>query len=235
MNNVDLKRVVCVYHSRRQTNNRFSTLLRDGGVDIQEIYIEESDTLPGDSDRADGFISFGGTNSVNDGLESTRAELYWIERLFRADARFLGICFGAQLMAKVLGATVEPHPEGKAEIGYYKVNPTDRGRTLFSTSRICYQWHREGFAVPAGATLLATGDIFPVQAIGFRNATGLMFHPEATADIIKQWLEIGHHRLNLPGAQNAATQLELASTAEPKIEDWSKDFLAKWSAGQFVW
>src|SRR3546814_6217879 len=68
---------------------------------------------------------------------------------------------------------------------------------LFEHSRFFFQWHREGFEVPRGATVLATGSgAFPNQA--FRvgdNAYGLQFHPEMTLAMIHRWKLGGAHRL----------------------------------------
>ena len=77
----------------------------------------------------------------------------------------LGICLGAQMLAKHLGARVCVHPEGKAEIGYYPIRPTAAGFDVCPVwPNYVYQWHRQGIDLPHGARLLAQGNIFNVQA-----------------------------------------------------------------------
>ena len=73
---------------------------------------------------------------------------------------FLGICLGAQMLARHLGERVFTHPEGKAEVGYYPIKPTPAGRAICDWPAHVYQWHREGFDLPRGTELLAEGDIF---------------------------------------------------------------------------
>ena len=56
-----------------------------------------------------------------------RREIDWIAVPLREQRPFLGICLGAQMLAKQLGARVAPHPQGRAQIGYYPIRPTRRG------------------------------------------------------------------------------------------------------------
>ena len=88
----------------------------------------------------------------------------------KEDKPFLGICLGAQMCARQLGGRVFRHPEGHAEIGYYPIRPTAAGLAVVDAwPEYVYQWHREGFDLPAGAELLAEGDMFEVQAIRLRR------------------------------------------------------------------
>ena len=75
----------------------------------------------------------------------------------REETPFLGICLGAQMLAKSIGGRVAPHAQGRVEIGYYDIKPTDAGRALMDWPRKVYQWHRAGFHTPQGTALLATG------------------------------------------------------------------------------
>ncbi len=102
----------------------------------------------------------------------------------------LGVCLGAQMLARHLGHRVYRHPEGKVEIGYYPIVPTEAGEALcaapFPTH--VYQWHREGFDLPRGATLLAAGSDFEAQAFRYGPAAyGLQFHPEVTYAMMCRW------------------------------------------------
>ena len=66
------------------------------------------------------------------------------------------------MLARQLGAQVDAHPQGQAEIGYYPIRPTEQPASPVPTAwpERVYQWHREGFDLPAGAELLAEGDDF---------------------------------------------------------------------------
>ena len=95
------------------------------------------------------------------------------------------MCLDGQLVAPVLGARVDAHENGTTEAGYSWIDPTESGRDWFRHSRIFCQWHREGFGVPAGATLRATGDLFANQAFVYgENPLEMQFHSELTRNMI---------------------------------------------------
>ena len=120
------------------------------------------DPLPETLDEHAGAVIFGGPMSANDGDDYVRREIDWIEVPLREQRPFLGICLGAQMLAKQLGAAVAPHPQGLTQIGYYPIRPTEAGRALCPDwPAQVYHWHREGFELPRGAELLAAGDDFP--------------------------------------------------------------------------
>src|SRR5262249_36476246 len=125
-----------------------------------------------------GAVIFGGPQSANDRDDFVRREIDWLKVPLKEKKPFLGICLGAQMLAHHLGARVYQHPEGHAEVGYYPIRPTVAGRKMCTQwpDRV-YQWHREGFDLPNGTTLLAEGDSFPVQAFCVGGAAyALQFH-----------------------------------------------------------
>ena len=92
-----------------------------------------------------------------------------------------------------------------------------------------YHWHREGFDCPAGATMLATGDDFPTQAILVGpKAFGLQFHPEVTHAMMCRWTVRAAHRLELPGAQDRSRQIEGRFMYDPHVASWLDSFLDHW-------
>jgi GMP synthase (glutamine-hydrolysing) len=152
----------------------------------------------------------------------------------REQKPFLGLCLGAQMLAKHLGAQVTTHPDGRAEIGYYPLLPTPDGMRLADEigapwpSHV-YHWHREGFECPSGAETLATGDDFPTQAIRVGpNAFGLQFHPEVTHAMMCRWTVRAAERLKLPGAQDRARQIEGRYIHDPHVSRWLDAFLDRW-------
>jgi GMP synthase (glutamine-hydrolysing) len=92
-----------------------------------------------------------------------------------------------------------------------------------------YQWHREGFEVPAGAELLATGHRFPNQAIRVgRRAYGLQFHPELTLAMMHRWTVRGAGRLDSPGAQPRHRHFEGQCLWGDRNRLWLERFLDHW-------
>jgi len=104
----------------------------------------------------------------------------------------LGICLGAQLLAKACRAKIKK-AESK-EIGWYKVNLTEKGRQdpLFdnlSSELNAFQWHQDSFEIPKGGVHLVESWPCANQAFRFgRNAYGLQFHIEVTPEMIESWI-----------------------------------------------
>ena len=160
-----------------------------------------------------------------------RQEIDWIGRRVASGRRYLGICLGGQLLARALGAKVAPHRDGMSEIGYYPVYPTAEGRDVNPAGLHVYHWHKEGFELPAGATLLACGDTFPHQAYRYGStAYGLQFHPEVTTGLASAWIKSAADHLVRPGAQAGEHQMALAARFDRGLHDWFDRFLDRWLA-----
>ena len=105
----------------------------------------------------------------------------------------LGICLGAQLLAKALGARVYRNPQ--KEIGWDSVEVTAAGQAdpLFMGLGAVvpvFQWHGDAFELPAGATLLASSARCAHQAFRYGDRVyGLLFHLEVTSEAIQSWLD----------------------------------------------
>ena len=114
----------------------------------------------------------------------------------------LGLCYGGQVLADVLGGTVEPAPE--AELGWYSIESDDpelvpEGPWL--------EWHHQRFTLPPGARELARSSV-GVQAFISGPHLGTQFHPESTIEIVKQWADSDRERLEQVGVADAEQRLE---------------------------
>jgi GMP synthase (glutamine-hydrolysing) len=156
-------------------------------------------------------------------------ELRWIDRLLAAGTPFFGVCLGAQLMARAQGARVMPHDQGMMEIGYWPIEATSVGEPVMNGLGMVYHWHGEGFDLPTGAELLATGRTFPHQAVRFApNAYGVQFHPEVTRDILSYWSTEANEHLCKPGAQSYDEQLAGCDCHDEAMARWTDHFIGLW-------
>lgn len=224
--------VLLVVHQQNSDPGRIASVLTEMGYSIDLRRLACGDTLPPDMETHAGVVIFGGPMSVNDEtVPFVRDELRWIPKALASGKPYLGVCLGAQMLARVMGARVAPRDDGINEIGYCRIDPTDHGRHLFDDAFYVYQWHNEGFDLPSGALHLAQSDVFPHQA--FRAgpdsaAYGIQFHPEVTEPIMRGWTTRAAHRLSAPGAQPAHRHFEGLAQYDRRVEDWLRRFLRHW-------
>ena len=91
-----------------------------------------------------------------------------------------------------------------------------------------YQWHREGFDLPAGGELLAEGDAFSVQAFRYGTGYALQFHPEVTHAMMYRWLVRGAHRMELPGAKQRHEHIADRAVHDLASRNWLAAFIDHW-------
>jgi GMP synthase (glutamine-hydrolysing) len=173
-----------------------------------------------------GAIIFGGPMSANDGDDYIAREIDWIKVPLLEEKPLLGICLGAQMLAKHLGAEVYTHREGRVEVGYEPIAPKEEGRRLGDWPSHVYHWHGEGFTLASGAIALAGGEVFENQAFRYgRNAYGVQFHPEITLAMIHRWTVRGSRRLSQPGAQPPADHIKAHALYGGQLRAWTFNFL----------
>ena len=224
------QKVLLVLHQATSDPGRVGEPIRTRGFELDMRIPAIGEPLPKTLKDHAAAVIFGGPMSANDDHEEfIREETKLIDLILKSETPYLGICLGAQIMARALGARVAEHEEGLREIGYYQLTPTDEGRHLFKNPMMAYQWHREGFEVPNGGVLLASGDFFPNQAykVG-ANAYGIQFHPEVTEAMNRRWATKTAHMLTDPGTQSKETQLEGRRKYDAEMSNWLDRFLDNW-------
>jgi GMP synthase-like glutamine amidotransferase len=139
---------------------------------------------------ADALIFLGGSMSANDDLSFLQREIDYLRAAVPLGKPVLGVCLGAQLIAKALGARV--YPNMTKEIGWASVTFTDaaqKDRLLNGLrSEVIFHWHGETFDLPAGAELLASSVACRNQAFRLSDRVyGFQFHLEVTPEMILDW------------------------------------------------
>jgi len=224
------EKILLVVHQEHSDPGRVARQLADMGYDLDIRRLACGDRLPEQCDDHAGAVIFGGPMSANDdAIPFIRAELEWIPRWLDSGKPYLGICLGAQLLGRALGARVGPHPDGLHEIGYYRLRPTPDGRPLLGEGLHVYQWHGEGVDLPDGAVRLASTDNFPNQVFRYGpSAYGLQFHPEVTPAMLMRWTTKAAHRMVLPGAQCRVRHLAGMERFDAPLGQWLRGFLGHW-------
>src|SRR4051812_36624445 len=126
--------ILVVLHSENSTPGRVGQQLKERGFTLDVRRPRFGDGLPDTLDGHAAAVIFGGPQSANDDDEVVKREIDWIGVPLDEGKPYLGVCLGAQMLAKRLGARVYKHPDGHAEIGYYPIHPTEAGREM------CCDW-----------------------------------------------------------------------------------------------
>lgn len=223
---VDRKPVLIVLHQETSSPGRVGQALQARGFDLDIRRPALGCRLPETLERHSGAVVFGGPGSANDPDDYVRYETDWMAVPLRENKPFLGICLGAQMLANHLGGTVRPHDEGHVEIGWYPLRATEAGRKLMDWPDMIYQFHREGFSLPSGAELLATGETYENQAYRYgENAWGVQFHGELTQAMMQRWVVRAAQRFELPNAQEGLAHLKGRYLYDRAVFAWLNDFI----------
>lgn len=221
--------VLIVLHQEHSTPGRVGLRIEARGHRLDIRRPRFGDPLPETLAGHAGAVVFGGPMSANDGDDFVRRETDWLAVPLAEGAPLLGICLGAQMLARHLGARVDPRPDGLVEIGYYKLAPTESGRALLNWPDTVYQWHREGFDLPRGCERLASSELFPNQAFRYGPAAfALQFHIELTLAMMHRWTTRGAERFELPGAQPRHLHLEGRALYDAQSLAFLDAFLDLW-------
>lgn len=187
-------KILVFQHVPYEILGTFDPMIRDRGFRVRYInFGREPDRVPNVT-KYDGLIVLGGPMNVSqaDQYPHLRTEIKALRIALDNDIPIMGICLGAQLLAKTLGAEVSRCPE--KEIGWYDVTPTEEGLRdpvlkHFQKTRKIFEWHGDAFANPPGAVRLAESKAWSNQAYRFRdNAYGFQFHLEVDEALVHRWL-----------------------------------------------
>ncbi len=221
--------VLIVLHGTDSSPGRIGQVLRARGYPLDIRKPRFGDKLPETLKHHAGAVIFGGPMSANDPDDYIKREIDWIGIALKEERPFLGVCLGAQMLAKHLGACVGCHPEEWVEIGYCPVTPTDAGNVYGPWPDKVYHWHREGFEIPSGGVALAEGPTFANQAMAYgKAALGVQFHPEITYALVSRWTYDASWRLGQKGAQSREAQLVGHMLHGADVMNWLDRFIGQW-------
>jgi GMP synthase-like glutamine amidotransferase len=163
----------------------------DAEVEIYRIDLEDREIDP---TRYDLIVSLGSEFAAFDDTKPfVPREVELMRRAVDADVPVLGLCFGGQMLARVLGAEV--YRSDESEIGWLPVESEDPDLVPEGP---WFQWHFDAFREPPGSTVIARTRVGP-QAFVAGRSLGLQFHPEVTTDIMDDWVRVYRHELDADG------------------------------------
>jgi GMP synthase-like glutamine amidotransferase len=183
------------------------TWLQERMAEVSRTRAYANDALPC-LDEIDGLIVLGGPMSVNDtdAHPWLEAETRCIAEAIALGKPVLGICLGAQLIAKALGAKVYANPQ--KEIGWFPVYRTAEPIDWLPARLDVFHWHGETFDLPLGAVRLASSSACANQAFALGdNVLGLQFHMEVTAESVQELVNNCADELATGGAYVQSAEL----------------------------
>jgi GMP synthase (glutamine-hydrolysing) len=191
-----MPRLLVLQHIACEHLGLIEPALKERGMEYRYVRPFAGELLPKDLAGWDGVIALGGPMSANDGerLGFIADELRLLTKVLETGMPALGICLGAQLIAKAAGGEVTAGEE--REIGWYPLTLTEDGEkdrllTGLPDTFPVFQWHGETFDIPRGAVRLAGSERYANQAFRLgEKVYGLQFHLETTAPMIIEWLDL---------------------------------------------
>jgi GMP synthase (glutamine-hydrolysing) len=163
-----------------------------GDLRVRTVKPLAGQSLPAHEEVA-GAVVMGGPMNVDEvgRFPALATEREWLAEAVERGMPLLGICLGAQLLARALGSEVRPG--GAPEIGFAPVeiaDPDDPVLGGLAPRAEVLHWHGDVFDLPEGATHLASSERTACQAFRAGNAWGVLFHPEADFALIEAWLAV---------------------------------------------
>ncbi|MFQ5352101.1 MAG: gamma-glutamyl-gamma-aminobutyrate hydrolase family protein [Candidatus Binatia bacterium] len=195
-----MRKILVFQHVAFEILGTLNPLLKNSGFRIRYVNFDRDPQARPDLEGYNGLVVLGGPMNVDqvDLYPHLATEIELIEKALEMDIPVLGICLGAQLIARALGAEVRPNEE--KEIGWYEVSPTPAGRSdaligCFGETERIFQWHGDTFDIPSQAVALASSPTCANQAFRFGDRVyGLQFHLEVDEALVERWLRVPIHR-----------------------------------------
>jgi GMP synthase (glutamine-hydrolysing) len=223
-----MARIVLIRHGDDPADDRVVTYFRSRNIEPEILRPYNGDSLGDVGPDVRASVVYGGPFNVfeEDRYPFLHDENRWIRQCISQGVPLLGICQGAQSIARVLGAEVGPLPSGQHEFGYYPLHITPAAAGLIPDGLHVAQAHFHGFELPKGAIQLAGSDLFPQQAFKHGETTfGLQFHAEVTPQIFRRWQEAKWAAYGKPGAQTRDAQDRLMMAHDHAQHAWFMGFL----------
>lgn len=187
-------RIHCLQHLEFETLGNINQWVRSRGSILSRSLPYASTSFP-EPDDLDLLVIMGGLMSVyqEDSYPWLKAEKEFVNRCLEAKKAVFGICFGAQMLAEILGSKVVRNEH--KEIGWHKVKVIDENVEMpflagFPEELTVFQWHGDTFALPENTIRLFESEACREQGFLYRdNVLALQFHPEVDEESVGSLVE----------------------------------------------
>jgi GMP synthase (glutamine-hydrolysing) len=194
-----MRNLLVCQHVPYEPLGTLNPLLKREGYRIRYVNFGRHPDAEPSLEGYNGLVILGGPMSATETQRYPHlaVEMDLVRAAVEREMPVLGICLGAQLIAKALGGEVRPHSE--REIGWYPIACTDEAGddpafAHFEAPDHVFQWHGDTFDIPDGAVHLARTSGCANQAFRYGdNVYGLQFHLEVDEPMIERWLNVPHH------------------------------------------
>ncbi|MBB4304132.1 GMP synthase-like glutamine amidotransferase [Rhodobium orientis] len=186
-------RVLVLENFPGATLGLIADVFAEEGIETEIVRIHEGAAVPGDDAPFDGLVLLGGAQSAIDDENHPDLPLSaaLARRFGEAEKAVLGICLGAQLVARGHGGV--NHVGRPVEFGWRDVTATVEGKAdpliaALGAAAPLFHWHTDTFDLPSGAVHLARSSMTRNQAFRIGRAVyGIQFHFEATVEMVEAW------------------------------------------------
>ena len=230
-------KVLVFQHVPYEPLGTLDPLLKEAGFRLRYVNFSREPEVRPVLDKYEALIILGGPMNSDqiDTYPNLITEVEIIREAVEQDMSVLGICLGAQLLAKALGGSVFRNET--REIGWYDVEMSEAGLadpvlSAFAPRQEVFQWHEDGISLPPGIDVLAGSPASPVQAFRHgEHAYGLQFHLEVNAPLIERWLTVPAHLESLreeAGTVDPDGIRRKAETSIGPLEELSRATFSRW-------
>lgn len=231
------KLLVC-QHVPFEILGTLNPLFKRSGFRIRYVNFGRQPDAEPSLDGYQGLVILGGPMNANQigRYPHLHTEVHLVQAAVERGMPILGICLGAQLIAKALGAEVKGNQ--KKEIGWYDVSPTEAGKRdpllrHFGGKEKIFQWHGDTFEVPRGAVHLASSPACSNQAFRIRaNVYGLQFHLEVDERMVERWLNVPMHKKEIESLKGEIDPQVIRQETKLYIERLKR--LSEKTFGEFI-
>ena len=228
----DQRPIILATHLTAKDSGGLPEILDLKNIPYVTLRLNKNDELPRDISNYRGIVLFGGIQSTNDDyIDYIYKELNWIDNAVNKEFPIFGICLGAQLVARALGAKVLKNRSGLYEFGWYPVEPSEANPLAISEFSTFYQRHGEIFELPEGAKLAATNTTCKNQAFIYGNSViATQFHPEINNSLLSSWLNKPRPLQDEKyyGAQDVEKQIKESALYIPPALAWLETTIDIW-------